>query len=225
MLDSEPRYVTLARGETFKSDVMSEHRSPEERKVPQLTNERATESVMDTLKANEHVAGENPRRALEEMQEFLAARGPHPQLLSRIATLQRLVGDPESLLTAREASQLALSLGNVPAVSELLVPFAEQWDELGIDPDHWLRLGHSQRSTGRLDIARRIYRRLLREDPGTLPAVKGLLQIADLYLKKTETTTTALEIYDELETLAPQHPFDEYVEQGRDQARRRMAPA
>jgi len=74
-------------------------------------------------------------------------------------------------------------------------------------------------------VSRRIYRRLLRGDPAALPPVKGLLQIADTYLKKAETMAKALEIYDELDSIAPQHPFDEYVEQGREQARRRLAPA
>jgi tetratricopeptide (TPR) repeat protein len=203
---------------------MSAQRSEETHKVPQLTNERATESVLDTLKANERVAEQEPARALHEMRDFLEKRGPHPQLLCRIAVLEQRLGQPEALRTAQEATRLALSVGNVPAMSELLVPFGEQWDELGVDPENWLKLANSQRGTGRTEIARRIYRRLLREDPRSLPAVKGLLQIADTYLKKAETTSRALEVFDELEDLAPQHPFDEYVEQGREEARRRLAP-
>jgi len=203
---------------------MSEQRSPEAQKVPRLTNERATESVMDTLKANERVADEDPRRGLEDMQEFLTARGPHPQLLSRIAVLQQQLGESEAIETAHEATRLALSVGNAPAITELLVPFGDQWDELGIDSEQWMKLGHAQRSTGRLDVARRIYRRLLREDSNSLPAVKGLLQIADGYMKKAETLAKAMEVFDELDRFAPDHPFGEYVESGREDAKRRMAP-
>jgi tetratricopeptide (TPR) repeat protein len=203
---------------------MSEQRSPGEQKAPRLTNERATESVVDTLKANERVSAEDPRQGLADMQEFLAARGPHPQLLCRIAVLQQLLGEADALETAREATRLALALGNPPAISELLVPFGDQWDSLGIDTENWLKLGHAHRATGRPEVARSIYRRLLREDPKALPAVKGLLQIADGYTKRSETLPRALEVFDELDRLAPDHPFGEYVEQAREDLDRRMAP-
>ena len=185
-----------------------------------LDNEQAVASVVDTLKANEPVCEEDPVRALAEMQEFLEARGPHPQLLSRIAVLQQRLGRPEALETAREAGRLAISLGNTAAVAELLAPFGEQWDALGWDQEHWLKLASSQRSLGYLEMAQRIYRHVLADDPGSLGAIKGLLQIADSYLRQKETRERANEVYDILDELAPDHPFQDYVEMGREKAAR-----
>ena len=198
---------------------MPDRRLGEAPKKPLLDNEQVTASVVDTLKANEHVSREDPARALEEMQEFLEARGPHPQLLSRIAVLQRQLGKTEALETARKAGRLAISLGNNAAVAELLAPFQDQWDELEWENEQWLKLASAQRSTGHPQMAQQIYRYVLENDPGSLNAVKGLLQIADGYLRKKETRAQAIEVYDILDALVPEHPFQDYVEMGREKAK------
>lgn len=190
-----------------------------------LSNDQATASVIDTLKSNEHLAEENPTEALDEMLAFLAARGPHALVLSRIAVLKQKLGAEDALSTAQEAVQLAVSVGNLPAVSETLAPFGEQWDAFELEPEQWLKLGGVQRSTHHFDLAQRIYAYLLQADPGCLRAVKGMLQLADDHLRRPETTEKALRIYDQLEELAPEHPFAEYVEMGRERAARQLEPS
>ena len=190
-----------------------------------LTNDQATASVIDTLKSNEHLAKEDPQQALAAMQEFLAARGPHALVLSRIAVLEQLLGQEDALSTAREAVQLAVSVGNLSAVSEMLAPFGDQWDSFELETDQWLKLGSVQRSTHHFELAQRIYAYLLEADASCLRAVKGMLQIADEWLRRPETTEKALRIYDSLNELAPDHPFEDYVEMGRERAARQTEPS
>lgn len=190
-----------------------------------LTNDQATASVIDTLKSNEHLAEEDPRQALIQMLDFLAARGPHALVLSRIAVLKQRLGEDDALSTAKEAVQLAVSVGNLSAVSETLAPFGEQWDSFELQTDQWLKLGSVQRSTLHFELAQRIYAYLLQADASCLRAVKGMLQIADDYLRRQETTEQALRIYDSLQELAPDHPFEEYVEMGRERAARQLEPS
>jgi len=120
--------------------------------------------------------------------------------------------------TAREAGRVAISVGNPPAVAELLAPFGDQWDELGWTSEHWLKLASSQRSLGHPEMAQKIYRHVLEHDSASLNAVKGLLQIADGYLRRKESRHRALEVYDILDELVPGHPFQDYVEMGREKA-------
>ncbi len=190
-----------------------------------LSNDQATASVIDTLKSNEHLAEENPREALDEMLAFLAARGPHALVLSRIAVLKQKLGEEDALSTAKEAAQLALSVGNLSAISETLAPFGEQWDAFELEPEQWTKLAAVQRSTHHFELAQRIYAYLLGEDPNYLRAVKGMLQLADDHLRRPETTEKALRIYDQLQELAPEHPFEDYVEMGRELAARQLEPS
>jgi hypothetical protein len=185
----------------------------------------ANASVLEVLRANERLARTEPAKALAELDELMAARGRQPQLLARLAALEKQVRPGIALATAREAAQQSCALGSHGAIGDLLEPFADQLDELGLSPEDWLKVAHAQKVLRKLDVATSLYTRLLGLDPGLVPAIKGLVQIADELVRQDAGAEQALAIYDYLDGQCPGHPFREFTDRGREIAERKLLGA
>jgi tetratricopeptide (TPR) repeat protein len=176
---------------------------------------------LELLRANERTAKADPQQALQEVAELVAARGRHPQLLARLAVLERQLRRPQAIHTAKDAAQLACSMGTHGAVAELLEPFRTQLDELALSADDWVKVAHAQKALKHLDQASALYQQVLSAVPRNLAAIKGLVQIADEHLKQ-DAAEQALAVYDYLDGQCADHPFREFTDRGREQAERKL---
>lgn len=199
------------------SNGSAEHAAP-------AKGQLANASVLELLRANERTAKTDPAQALQEVAELVAARGRHPQLLARLAVLEGQLHRPQAVHTAKDAAQLACSMGMHGAVAELLDPFRSQLDELALSADDWVKVAHAQKGLKRMDQASALYQRVLNAAPRNLAAIKGLVQIADEHLKQ-DLAEQALAIYDYLDGQCSDHPFREFTDRGREQAERKLLGA
>ena len=179
-------------------------------------------SVTAMLRNCERTAQTQPQRALDELEEWATHKSPHALVTSRLAVLQRRLDRPEALQTAKAAIAQARAASSVGALNEVYGEFKSQRDQLGLTVDDWLRMAAALTALGNPSRAVELYGMVLEQKPDAMPAWKGLIQIADDYLKLDDGAERALVVYDLLDRRAPDHPFGDFVDRGRGTAQRRL---
>ena len=66
---------------------------------------------------------------------------------------------------------------------------------------------------------------MLQDDPNDARAIKGVMQVAEKFLKGRNQPADAEKLYAYLLEVAPDSPLAEYVQQGLDSARKRATQA
>ncbi len=179
-------------------------------------------SVVERVRANQRLAQEDLRAALKDAESIVEAFGPHPLALARLALVQGEIGDPAARETARHCAELARSVGNFGVLADLWAGFRSGLDFLDLDVHEQIRMAQSLAARERDVVAIELYRQILREHRDYVPAVKGLLQIAEKRERRTDTLEAALEVYDLLQLESPGHPFADFVEQAREEIVRQL---
>lgn len=179
-------------------------------------------SVTAMLSGVKRTAKTDPARALNELQTWASQNTPHPLVTAHIAVLKKRLDESDALATAQAAVEQGRAMNSVGALNEVYAAFKSQEAELGLEPDDWQRMAAALTSLGNPSRAVELYGKVLEAKPDSMPSWKGLIQIADDYLKFDDGAEKAILVYDLLDRLAPDHPFGDFVERGRETAERRL---
>jgi hypothetical protein len=120
---------------------------------------------------------------------------------------------------------VARSVGNYGVLADLYEAFGDELEALDFELHERMRMAQSLATRGHFPAALFLYAQIFDEHAGYMPAVKELIQLSDNCLRQDSLLETALEIYNLLDRSCPGHPFEEYTEQGREEAQRRLARA
>jgi len=180
-----------------------------------------TDSLLGRLKANEHIEDDDVLLAHEDAVQMETVFGPHPQVLARIAILARRTEAEDALDAGLRAVEAARRVSNRGVLADLSEEFGEslegEWTA-----DECVHMAASLAARDRIESALELYKRALASVEKPLPVVKAMIQWADTLLRHESTAESALRIYDALEQACPEHPFEDFVERGRQLAERKL---
>ena len=180
------------------------------------------ESLIGRLRANERLESEDVEAALGDAESMQGVFGPHPQVLARIAVLAHRLERDDALDAARRAADAARVVSNAGVLADLFEEFGEELRALDLAAAERQRMAASLATREHHDKAIELYAALLEEPEARLPAVKALVKLAEQGLRTEEGAERALRIYEVIEAGWPEHPFAEFIDRGRDEARRRL---
>lgn len=178
----------------------------------------------ERLRANARRAEEDPEGALDEVERWIEQEGPHPLFLIRRSQLRLQRGDGDEAGLG-EAIEAARRTGAVGALADLYLADPERFEDEGFEKGDPLKMAEALLAHRRPADAARLFLRELKDDPGSLAAVKGIIGIADRALERDHEIELTLQLLDDLDAAAPDHGFGDYVAGLREDAERRLARA
>lgn len=169
----------------------------------------------------------DPRSGIALVEEMRAsAMSASPQLLHALLLMRHQSGDDDGALAlAPEALSVILSKGNVRLAAEVYRVLQRHVDALGFDREQLLSIAISLFEMDDWKTAANAFAHVLRRDASEVRAIKGMMQVADAMLRRTETVADARRLYDYLLESCPNSPLRELMREGQDKASRATAHA
>jgi hypothetical protein len=180
-----------------------------------------SESVLGRLRANLHIEEDDRDLALEDAEYLVGKFGPHPMVLSRVAVLQHRLGHGAAEQTARRAVDAARAVNNMGVLADLYEEFRSDMPAVGLTDVEHQRMAASLAMRGHFEPAIDLYDSILAQTSQSLPVVKAMIQLAEDGLRTDQGAERALRIYEVVEARWSDHPFVDFVDRGREEARRR----
>jgi hypothetical protein len=175
---------------------------------------------LDELERRREIDPEGVISTLKDMQESYA---PHPLVLHGLCiTLFERGNTMDSLLVAREALPLCLERGAQRLAAEIYGAHIDQ--DFGLSRDTVLLLAQDLRRHGQLDAAERAFGSIIDRDRGDRRAVKGMLQVAEDHLVRSEYSE-AQRLFRMLLDRCGDSPLAMHMHDGLAEAERRLAKA
>jgi hypothetical protein len=175
---------------------------------------------LDELERRREIDPEGVISTLKDIEESYA---PHPLVLHRLCiTLFERGNTMDSLLVAREALPLCLERGAQRLAAEIYGAHIDQ--DFGLSRDMVLLLAQDLRRHGQLDAAERAFGGIIDRDRGDRRAVKGMLQVAEDHLVRSEYTE-AQRLFRMLLDRCGDSPLAMHMQDGLAEAERRLAKA
>jgi len=175
---------------------------------------------LDELERRREIDPEGVISTLKDIEESYA---PHPLVLHRLCiTLFERGNTMDSLLVAREALPLCLERGAQRLAAEIYGAHIDQ--DFGLSRDTVLLLAQDLRRHGQLDAAERAFGSIIDRDRGDRRAVKGMLQVAEDHLVRSEYSE-AQRLFRMLLDRCGDSPLAMHMHDGLAEAERRLAKA
>ena len=175
---------------------------------------------LDELERRRETDPEGVISTLKDMRESYA---PHPLVMHRLAIMLFEQGNTtDSLVVAREALPLCLERGAQRLAAEIYGAHIDQ--DFGLSRDTVLLLAQDLRRHGDLDGAERAFGSILDRDRGDRRAVKGMLQVAEDHLVRSEYNE-AQRLFRMLLDRCGDSPLAMHMHDGLAEAERRLAKA
>jgi hypothetical protein len=167
----------------------------------------------------------DPDGAMNVLAELRIMYAPHPLVLHRLCLALAQSGYvDESLEVAREALPLCLERGALRLAAEVFAAHQARGEVFGISRDTVLTLAQDLRRHGDLLGAECAFAQILDRDPGESRALKGLIQVAESYLERSENGD-ARRLFLMLLDRAGESPLSMHIRAGLASAERRLAKA
>ena len=165
----------------------------------------------------------DPDGAISTLKDMRESYAPHPLVMHRLAIILFERGDAaESLSVAREALPLCLERGAQRLAAEIYGAHIDQ--DFGLSRETVLLLAQDLRRHGDLDAAERAFGSILDRDRGERRAVKGMLQVAEDHLVRSEYSE-AQRMFRMLLDRCGDSPLAMHMQDGLAEADRRLAKA
>jgi len=175
---------------------------------------------LDELERRREIDPQGVISTLNDMRESYA---PHPLVLHRLClTLNQQGNTMESLLVAREALPLCIERGAQRLAAEIYGAHIDQ--DFGLSRDAILLLAQDLRRHGDLAASERAFGSILYRDRGERRAVKGMLQVAEDHLVRSEYNE-AQRLFQMLLDRCGDSPLAMHMHDGLAEAERRLAKA
>jgi|GEM_PF-850887 len=196
--------------------LVSKPRTPSGK--PPLMNAR--DRVLEILARRDS----EPEAALQALERLNEEYAEHPLVLHSLCLLYRKSGERDAAMRiAGEAMPLLLSRGNLRLAAEILHSNIDRLEEFGLRRDESLALADQLRQIKLYPSAAMVQAAILREDPGDTKAIKGMLRLADLNLHQVGAVEDARKIYRFLLDHCAESPLADFMQQGLEEADRRVA--
>ena len=160
-------------------------------------------------------------RALDDLSESFA---PHPQVLVALCVCRHRNGDVErAVQLAQTVVPICFERGHVQLAAQVFKQLRRESERLGLNREQILTIGDALLKKGDLAGSGAAYSTAIGRDPGETRAVKGLLQIAGVYMNERGKPEAALKAYDYLLKHCSDSPLTEFMREGRAHCRRQLA--
>ena len=168
--------------------------------------------------------GNEPDRALVEMEDLDSQHAPHPLVLHSLTLLYQRAGrDDRARETAGRAMRVCLDQGAAALAADLLENHGELVDISTLGVEDLLALAEYHRTREAPREAEALYRKALESAPEDLRTVKGLLRTAEDHLKRPGDPLRARAIYTLLLDHPGASPMAGFIAEGLAAAERRLA--
>ncbi len=168
----------------------------------------------------------DPEGAIAVLEIVNERYAPHPQIQHALCMLSHRAGrNDQAVEYARTALPLCLDRGALPLAGEIFQTLWEARGTLGLKHDHKLQVAAVFLRSDELAYAANTFALVLQEDPNDARAIKGVMQVAEKFLKGRNHPADAAKLYAYLLEVAPDSPLAEYVQQGLDSAKRAAGQA
>ena len=165
----------------------------------------------------------DPQGVISTLNDMRKSYVPHPLVLHRLClTLNQQGNTMESLLVAREALPLCIERGAQRLAAEIYGAHIDQ--DFGLSRDAILLLAQDLRRHGDLAASERAFGSILDRDRGERRAVKGMLQVAEDHLVRSEYNE-AQRLFQMLLDRCGDSPLAMHMHDGLAEAERRLAKA
>jgi hypothetical protein len=166
--------------------------------------------------------GRDPAGALRALEELRESFAPHPQVLAALCLCRHRNGETaEAVRLAQAVLPLCFDRGHVQLAAQLYKQLRHEVDQLGLNREQILTLAEALLKKGDLVGAGAAFSTAIARDPGENRAVKGLLQVAELYIGQRDRPDAALKVYDYLLKHCPESPLAGYAREGRARCQKR----
>jgi tetratricopeptide (TPR) repeat protein len=166
----------------------------------------------------------DPEGAIAVLEDVNGRYAPHPQILHALCMLSHKAGrNDQAAEYARTALPLCLDRGALPLAEEILRTLWEVRGTLGLKREHTLQIAAVFFRADELAYAANTFALALEDDRNDARAIKGIMQVAEKYLKGRNQPADAEKLYAYLLHVAPDSPLVEYVLQGLEGARKMAA--
>jgi len=160
-------------------------------------------------------------RALDDLSESFA---PHPQVLVALCVCRHRNGDVERAVhLAQTVVPICFERGHVQLAAQVFKQLRRESEHLGLNREQILTIGDALLKKGDLAGSGAAYSTAIGRDPGETRAVKGLLQIAGVYMNERGKPEAALKAYDYLLKHCSDSPLAEFMREGRTHCRKQLA--
>jgi hypothetical protein len=168
----------------------------------------------------------DPDGAIAVLEDANERYAPHPQILHALCMLTHKAGrNDDAAEYARTALPLCLDRGALPLAAEIYRTLWAVRGSLELKRDHKLQIAAVFLRSDELAYAANTYALVLQDDANDARAIKGVMQVADKFLKGRNQPAEAEKLYAYLLEVAPNSPLAEYVQQGLDSARKMATQA
>ena len=168
----------------------------------------------------------DPDGAIAVLEDVNERHAPHPQILHALCMLCHKAGRNDLAAEyARTAIPLCVDRGALPLAGEIFRALWGVRGTLGLKRDHKLQIAALFLRSDELTYAANTFALVLRDDPNDARAIKGIMQVAERFLKGRSESAEAAKLYAYLLKVAPDSPLVEYIQQGLDGAKKMVAQA
>ena len=199
--------------------------------APAAGNPATPSGKAPLLDAREHVdeldrrLTVDPEGALAALAELNETYAPNPLVLHRLCLALAGRGrQVESLEVAREAIPLCLERGALRLAADIFAAHQDRSDAFGLNRDTALNLAQDIRHHGDLAAAEQAFRSVVDHDRGERRAVKGMIQVAEDHLQRSDYAE-AQRIFRFLLDRCGDSPLAMHIRDGLAEAERRLAKA
>ncbi|MBD3161549.1 MAG: hypothetical protein GF346_04940 [Candidatus Eisenbacteria bacterium] len=169
----------------------------------------------------------DPSGAIEELEDLDRTCAANPLVLQAIARLRlRTAADEDAYTATQRAMELILERDAIRLAAELYTELRrtlpERRSSLPLRTEDLHAIAAELRGLGETEAAAEIWREMLAANPGERQAMKGLIQVAEAWMRGSGRPVVAAEIYRFLLDHAGDSPLRPLVEQGLEDAQRRI---
>jgi hypothetical protein len=168
---------------------------------------------------------QDPAGALRALEDLRQSFAPHPQVLVALCICRHRNGEiDEAVSLATTVVPICFERGHVQLAAQVFKQLRREVDRLGLNREQTLIVGDALLKKGDLPGAGAAYSSAIGRDPGETRAVKGLIQVAAVYVDQRNKPEAALKVYDYLLKHCGDSSHAEFVRESRDRCRKLVAP-